>query len=686
MPVQTTNMSKYEGVLFSEGSKFASYYAKIKKHVSGDKLKQFVVKNTEDQIKFLLDVPDIHEVKAEVSGSIKNLEKALEFKEQGNDFFRQRNYGEAFKFYTKAIQHCPVDESKPEDPANKDFSIMFANRSAAMDGAGLYAACIHDIDTSLKFGYPRELWYKIYKRKGHAAIKMRQYLVAKEALEIALKNVGKSDIKKEKDRDNYRMRIRKQMTVFNVTKSLYNCELHERASTALAGMDSVSYGISPKLRIAEDGNKRVLEVVGDQVDPEDVIIALDPYVAVVNVSGGRAGGKICPFTLEKMFKPIPCSFGSEQLFGSFESRDEANKIYHKNEWSILKSLDEVQLMERSRLALRMITKVDPENIMKLAASVNCKNDVDESVKVAVNTLKLNTDKATDEDRLVAGLISLFLVRCLSSSGYVRSTSNDPSSISLTSEQTELYKLLQMAVLVAIYHTQPITLFDVPKDKKGMLGEDVKIDTCGFGIYPDLDEIEEAGSGPESHVIRWFAEKKMVITSFRKLEKGQPVCIVENPNLKTKPSANDMITFRCANEICSCSFPLKENTKEKIISCPLDDCGLKTNIWERLKLIQRLKKDFTGAKEEFNKSDVALAKDVLRSTIDEWDRIIVRPYRDIDQLQALFVNCLSCMIGDDDRKLVEGNQFGHLLSKKHKVNVLPEDNTEEPTTSRIIEVK
>jgi hypothetical protein len=52
-------------------------------------------------------------------------------------------------------------------------------RSAALDGAGLYAAAIHDIDMALKFGYPRELWYKIYKRKGHCAIKMRQYLQAR---------------------------------------------------------------------------------------------------------------------------------------------------------------------------------------------------------------------------------------------------------------------------------------------------------------------------------------------------------------------------------------------------------------------------------------------------------------------------------------------------------------------------
>jgi hypothetical protein len=31
------------------------------------------------------------------------------------------------------------------------------------------------------------------------------------------------------------------------------------------------------------------------------------------------------------------------------------------------------------------------------------------------------------------------------------------------------------------------------------------------------------------------------------------------------------------------------------SCPVEDCGIKTNIWDRLRLIQRLKKDFAAAK-------------------------------------------------------------------------------------------
>merc|ERR1712179_715471 len=108
---------------------------------------------------------------------------------------------------------------------------------------------------------------------------------------------------------------------------------------------------------------------------------------------------------------------------------------------------------------------------------------------------------------------------------------------------------------------------------------------------------------------------MIVTSTRRVEPGQPVCIVEATNTDPKPKtqANDMITFRCANELCSVSFPLKENTKEKIISCPLDDCGIKTNIWERLKLIQKLKRDFQSAKTEFENSEVEVAKDILKAT-------------------------------------------------------------------------
>jgi len=680
-------MGKFEGVLFGEGGEFDLYYKKIKKSVSGDKLKQFgVISSSEERAKFLLGLPEIHAIKVEAAASIRNLEKALEFKEKGNDFFRKHQYGEAFKNYTMAIQHCPYNEENPEDPVNRDYSIMLANRSAAMDGAGLYDACIKDIDRSLMFGYPRELWYKIYKRKGHAAIKMKQYLIAKEALEIALKNVGRSDIKKEKDRDNYRMRIRKQMTVFNVTKTLYNCEKVERTPSCLANGEESDRGMSKKLKIVEDGGKKAL-VAEDNIETEDVLVSVDPYAAVVNVAGGRAGGKICPYNLDKMFNPIPCPFGSEETFGSLEARDEASKGFHKYEWSILKGLDEAKILEQTKLALRMVTQIEPNNVSKITALIGKNVKPEESLSMAAKTFNLNVSHATDEEKLVSSLLGLYLLRNLVVSGYVQLPSKDNTKLS--PDEADVFQLLERAVLVALYHTKPIELLDVPKYKSDFIDGKIKEDICGFGIYPDLYEIESAGSGPEKHVISWFIDKKMLISSFRRLEKGQAVCLVENAptGAQQKPAANDMITFRCANELCTCSFPLKENTKEKIITCPLDDCGIKTNIWERLKLIQRLKKDFAAAKVEFEKSDVTLCKDILKPTIDEWDRIIVRPYKEVEQLQSLYVKSLLCEKGDNERLCIEGNQFGHLVTKKHKINVMPEDeDPENKITTKTFNIK
>jgi len=671
----TVYMDPLETVLYSADGTFAKSCKSIRQRFSGDKLKKFADSSVEERLNLLQDVPEA-EFNVEPSESIRNLEKALEYKEQGNEFYRNKKYGDAYKFYTKALQHCPVVENEPMDPKNRQYSIIWANRSAALDGAGLYAACIHDIDMALKFGYPRELWYKIYKRKGHAAIKMKQYLVAKEALDISLKNVGRSDIKKEKDRDNYRTKVRKQMTVFNVTKTLYNVDLVERTSSTLAdGMDQ-DRGLSSKVELTEEGGKHRLLAAKD-IEAEDVLASLDPYVATVNVSGGRAGGKICPHTLEKMFHPVPCSFGSEQLFGSERAREEANSTYHQYEWKILSNLTEAGLLERSRLALRMVTLVKPEDITKLSAAIGKKTAADGELQAAVKTFNLPATDISEEEILVSSVLALYLTRNLAVSGYIRQTSK---SRELNAEETEVFRLTYQAILVALRHTRKIELLEVPSDKKEMVEDEVSRDACGYGIYPDLHQILQAGTGEKSHVINWFVEKKMVFASFRKLEKGTPLVFFADPGLKSEVvnKPNDMITFRCANELCANYFPLKENTKEKIISCPIDECGIKTNIWERLKLIQRLKKDFASAREEFLRNELTLAKDILRDTIDEWDRIIIRPYREVTQAEALYVKCLLCILGDQERSLVEGNQMGRIANTKKPTNIMPTENDGEST--------
>ena len=56
----------------------------------------------------------------------------------------------------------------------------------------------------------------------------------------------------------------------------------------------------------------------------------------------------------------------------------------------------------------------------------------------------------------------------------------------------------------------------------------------------------------------------------------------------------MITFRCSNESCKVGFPLKENTKEKVIACPIKECGKETNVWLKLKRIQVSSRQFSSS--------------------------------------------------------------------------------------------
>ena len=131
MPVSSARMAgKFDGVLFAEGGELAQFYGRVKKALAGEKLKQFGgLTKAEEQAKLVLGLlPAAEPPKVEASTSIRDIEKAREYKEKGNDFFRKNMFIEALDQYTLAIQHCPVNEENPEDPNNKDYSIFFANR------------------------------------------------------------------------------------------------------------------------------------------------------------------------------------------------------------------------------------------------------------------------------------------------------------------------------------------------------------------------------------------------------------------------------------------------------------------------------------------------------------------------------------------------------------------------------
>ena len=54
--------------------------------------------------------------------------------------------------------------------------------------------------------------------------------------------------------------------------------------------------------------------------------------------------------------------------------------------------------------------------------------------------------------------------------------------------------------VHFYVFREIILYDVPKEKKNFLDGEVAIHVSGFGIYPDIYELEQAAAGVKTVAI------------------------------------------------------------------------------------------------------------------------------------------------------------------------------------------
>ena len=69
---------------------------------------------------------------------------------------------------------------------------------------------------------------------------------------------------------------------------------------------------------------------------------------------------------------------------------------------------------------------------------------------AAKTFRLPVDKATDDEKLVSTTLALFFLRCLEASDFVKAGG---SGASLSKDQLAVFKLLQRAILVALFHTK-----------------------------------------------------------------------------------------------------------------------------------------------------------------------------------------------------------------------------------------
>lgn len=105
-------------------------------------------------------------------------------KEQGNTAYRNKDWAEAIKMYTLAID---VAASRPLWEANQvardELSLCLANRSAAFASCEDWIGALCDAEAVTQLKKP---WAKGHYRKGKALVGLERFKEAREAFELGL--------------------------------------------------------------------------------------------------------------------------------------------------------------------------------------------------------------------------------------------------------------------------------------------------------------------------------------------------------------------------------------------------------------------------------------------------------------------------------------------------------------------
>uniref|UniRef100_A0A0K2TBM5 SET and MYND domaincontaining protein 4like [Bombus terrestris] n=2 Tax=Lepeophtheirus salmonis TaxID=72036 RepID=A0A0K2TBM5_LEPSM len=546
---------------------------------------------SEDPLSYVIETYKDNIPEPVISGVVvKNKEKGLKLKTKGNELYKEGNLLEAREVYTEAMRFCPLNEKNPME--NKDFAIIVANRSAASEGLGIYQGVIQDVDLALKYGYPREMHYKVLNRKAQAFKKTRQFFSSKETYKKCLDMIGKSDMP-TKIREQWRNKTNKQINLFAIKKDA------QPAKESLHPFDNLTDGaseeipeMSSKLSVKEDKINVIKEV-----NTEDRLLLESPIATIL--SDPKSYGKLCPYTLKKMSAPVVCNFGSSELFYDEESRAKAIALFHKYEWSIIKDLKE-NLAPIGRLALRLILKNNP--------------------KIIQNQI----EKISKEEAFFGGLVGVYLHKALIKAKF-------PESLSMG----EVAKFVIFSLKTQI----PIFMLLKEEDRSKLIEGNDKVHprrNYAIGIYPQFSFlISKSKPSHSNDVFTHFIGQKLLVISNRRIRKDDVISFKSMANMGS--AMNDVVLYKCeGSPKCQLSFPLKEKTNEQVIICPLPQCGVDTNIWRHLKRLHELKKDIYIAKERFigakTPDSIREALSKYQDVIDEFETFIERPYKGITEME------------------------------------------------------
>lgn len=540
-------------------------------------------KSNEERVKLIYDLKISQDIiKTEPKFRRKSDDVAVQLRNQGNVFFQKKKYKRALDLYTQSVLFSPFCQSNSSTEnngnINETLALALANRSAVLYHMARDELSLADIELALEHGYPQNLQYKLYDRKGKCYMQMKWRDEAIDAFEKAKCEIKLADLDGDKitkiSEEIDRLITTCEKIKDGSRKAMKRPAICNRSHGEIPVVDGENDKFpcaSPSVVMQESEQMGRGIYAADDVEIGDVLVVEKSYMAVP-MPGFSVSN--CHHCCEKLVSPFPCHSCAGVGYCSRECQKESWKMYHYVECQYLEGIQAAQL-GLGHLSLRMVLKAEFDYLKKYKSTVDVVGDSFGSGFNAdgiYNSNNYNTvynlvnhcDKRTTTDLLKRTVNTVYLTRCVENSSFV--PASDKRKDDLMYIGGHILRHIQMLPCNA-HEVSELQLH------KNMIAESVGKE-IGSAIYAMLSLFNHSC---DPDVVRHSYGDVCVVRAIKRIPKGQEV--LDNYGavyaVSTKSDRHMKLSqyhFACNCHPCQAVWPMYFNIRSETPVYRCETCG------------------------------------------------------------------------------------------------------------------
>ncbi|XP_053601074.1 SET and MYND domain-containing protein 4 [Plodia interpunctella] len=594
----------------------------------------------------------------------KDFEKAKSLKDEGNKAVQKGDWAMALVMYSQSLLQMPAKETE-------ELSIVYANRSAALNHLEQYEDALDDIKRCLALGYPRHLRYKVLERRARTLLVLKRNQEAIIAFQDTISALDEATKLDKEKRQKMRTDAKLMLEILNKGLVLAGNPKDPEPlksippKAKLPGRHNKLYpAASEAIQIDKDEARGRFATATRDVQAGEILLVERPYSAVLL---GEFSKTHCQNCFVKCPIPLPCPKCPNVIFCGEKCLETAQKTYHGFECPILPILWKSGCSITCHIALRMIMQNKKDYFININNELESKSTGPYKTEDYRNIYNLvaHEDKRSKQDFLHRAQMTAFLVKLLEISGYFNGKPRDKpvtmdklKSMGVDDEYKEDVSLFGGLILknleVLQFNAHEVFELQCPKPKvgKNVIKHDGKSVFIAGAVFPTLALFNHSC---DPSVVRYFCGERIVVRAVKNIKKGEEVA--ENygpifttvPKEKRKADMKEQYWFDCHCVPCEQNWPLYDDMNEdymrfkcdsdrpcpNVVPVPYDckefmvQCGLcqqYTNILKGLKSLQDTELMYRIGRVSMEEGKYGEAMKKLIEVLKLYDATLAPPYR------------------------------------------------------------